>query len=366
MSDEPAIDKLDDFAHPRDCQTLVGQRAAEETFLGSYLGGRFHHAWLVTGPKGVGKASFAYRATKFLLSQEAGSAGGLFGPPETLDVETHHPAVSLINSGAHPGLTVLRRHYDPKGKKFFKNIRVDDVRRLSGFFGMTASDGGWRVVIIDTVDDMNINAANAILKILEEPPAKTVFFLLSNSPAGLLPTVQSRCRRLTLNPLSNEQVQSVIGPLLADQIDARGLASLTLLAEGSPGKAAALYAAGGLDAYYGLLDIFKTYPDYDPDTLHGLADRAAKKDNEALYRVLCELIPWWLSRFVRAASIGLDKISLMEGEADIMQDLLRHHPVPFWVDMWEHTNHLIERADTVNLDKKQVILNFFLSPTIRK
>ena len=364
MSDLPDIDRLEGFPHPRDCTRLLGHETAESHFLETYNSGRFHHAWLITGAKGVGKASFAYRAAKFLLSQD-GAGSTMFGPPDSLDIDPSNPAIHLINASAHPGLSVLKRQYDIKGKKFFKAIRVDDVRRLGSFFGLKASDGGWRVVIIDTVDDMNINAANAILKILEEPPKKTIFFLLSHTPAGLLPTIQSRCRRLPLNPLSSDLTQQIITPY-AQNVSPDDLTILTSLAEGSPGKAAALLNAGGLDAFSGLLAIFGSYPNYDAIKLHGLADLAAKKDSEALYRVLCELFPWWLSRFVRAASIGMDKLPLIAGEAEIMQSLLRVHPIPFWVEIWEKANHLIERADAVNLDKKQVILNLFLSATLKK
>lgn len=363
MSDLPAVDALDGVPHPKDCGTLIGHESAEAEFLDSFNGGRFHHAWLISGVSGLGKASFAYRAAKFLLSQTGGD--GLFGPPDSLDVDPGHQAISLINAGAHPGLTILRRQYDDKGKKFYKNVRIDDVRGLNDFFGMTSSDGGWRVVIVDAADDLNINAANALLKILEEPPKKTIFFLLSHSPAALLPTIRSRCRRLALQPLNSTQVADVVRPLAPD-LDEPSLDALTFIAEGSPGKALALYKAGGLDAFLGILELFNSYPKYDPEKLHGLADLAAKKESEALYRVLCELIPWWLSRFVRTVSMGIEYVSLIEGEAAIMQKLADQQPLSFWVEMWEKTNHLIERADTVNLDRKQVILNLFLMPTLKK
>ncbi len=207
MSDIPVSDRLDGYPHPKETRTLVGQGAAEALFLDSFNSGRFHHAWLVTGVKGVGKATFAYRAAKFLLTQEEG--GNLFGLPDNLDSAADHPALALIQADSHPGLSVLRRRYDPKGKKLFKVIRIDDVRALSTFFGLKSSDGGWRVVIIDTVDDMNVNAANAFLKILEEPPERTIFFLLSHTPAGLLPTIRSRCRQLPLHPLQT-QIKKVL------------------------------------------------------------------------------------------------------------------------------------------------------------
>lgn len=364
MSEIAPVDQLEGLAHPKETLKLVGHEQAEHAFLESFNGGRFHHAWLISGVHGVGKATFAYRAAKFLLSQTA-TGGGLFGPPDALDVDPDEPAVKLILSGAHPGLTVLKRKYDDKGKKYFKNIRIDDVRKLNSFFGMTSTDGGWRVVIVDAADDMNINAANALLKILEEPPKKTIFFLLSHSPAALLPTIKSRCRRLSLNPLSPQANQEVIRNLV-DGADDPSVDVLSYLSEGSPGKAAALHASGGLDAFLGLLELFDSYPNYDPDKLHGLADLAGKKDGEALYRVLCELIPWWLSRFVRHASTGIDDGTLIDGEAAIMQKLIQQRPLSFWVKIWEKVNHLIERADTINLDRKQVILNIFLAPTLKQ
>ncbi|WP_169569132.1 DNA polymerase III subunit delta' [Sneathiella limimaris] len=363
MSDLIDIDRLPGLDHPRDCQSLIGHERAEQEFLDSFNGGRFHHAWLISGIRGVGKASLAYRIAKFLLSQE-GSGGGLFGPPDSLDVSDGHPAISRIKAEAHPGLTVLKRRYDDKGKKYFKNIRIDDVRGLTSFFGMTASDGGWRVVIVDAADDMNVNAANALLKILEEPPAKTVFLLLSHSPAALLPTIKSRCRRLILNPLSQNDVMSVLSRL-DNSIQPTDLEVLALLGEGSPGKAAALHAEGGVPAFQALMSLFAEYPGYDPEQLHGLADQAGRKDGEGLYRVLCELIPWWLSRFVRAASSGFVDTRLLQGEMEIMEHLSSRQPLSFWIEMWEKANTIIERADTVNLDRKQVILNLFLSPTIK-
>ncbi|WP_025898955.1 DNA polymerase III subunit delta' [Sneathiella glossodoripedis] len=363
MSELSPIDQLEGLPHPRETSELIGHQEAENLFLESYNGGRFHHAWLISGVRGVGKATFAYKAARFLLSSAA-SGGGLFGPPDTLDADPQDPALNLILSGAHPGLVTLKRQYDEKGKKYFKNIRVDDVRKLGNFFGMTASDGGWRVVIVDAADDMNVNAANALLKMLEEPPQKTVFLLLSHSPAALLPTIKSRCRRLSLNPLKADDNHKVIRTHFSE-IEAPSVDVLSYLSEGSPGKAAALYAAGGLDAFLGVLELFDSFPEYDPDRLHGLADLAAKKDQEPLYRALCELIPWWLSRFVRHASAGIDEANLIEGEAAIMRRLQQQRPLSFWIKVWEKVNYLIERSDTVNLDRKQVILGIFLTPTLK-
>lgn len=359
MSDLPVSDCLDGFPHPRECARLLGHDGAEKQFLDSFNSGRFHHAWLVTGLKGVGKASFAYRAAKFLLTQD-NDGGGLFGPPDSLNANEDHPALALIRAEAHPGLSVLKRRYDPKGKKIFKVIRIDEVRALSTFFGLRSSDGGWRVVIIDTVDDMNVNAANAFLKILEEPPERTIFFLLSHTPAGLLPTIRSRCRQLPLRPLSASQVREVV-TLNDPDVSQSDLAIADILADGSPGKALSLLKSGGTEVFMAILALFGSYPNFDPGKLHGLADIAGKKDGEATYRILCELFPWWLSRLVRAVSIGFANMPLVEGEQAIMERLIVQHPVDFWIEIWEKSNHLIARADSINLDRKQIVLNLFLS-----
>ncbi|WP_169545527.1 DNA polymerase III subunit delta' [Sneathiella aquimaris] len=363
MSEEPTADALEGFPHPRDSGALIGHHAAETEFLASFNGGRFHHAWLISGKMGIGKASFAYRAARFLLSQE-GSGSGLFGPPDSLDTPADHPAVALMNAGSHPGLAVLRRQYDPKGKKHFKVIRINDVRSLSNFFGLKSSDGGWRVVIVDTVDDMNVSAANAFLKILEEPPARTIFFLLSHTPAGLLPTIRSRCRMLPLKPLEDQDLKTVLTSLSPDLAD-HDLDILAVLAEGSPGQALRLQQAGGTQVFLSMLELFNGYPHFSPDKLHGLADAAGKKGGETLYDVLTTVFPWWISRLVRGISTGFDGTVYVQNETDVMNRLASHQSVAFWIDIWEKSNHLINRAESVNLDRKQVVLDLFLS-TARK
>lgn len=360
MTELPQTDKLDGYSHPKDTSRLIGHEVAEARFLANFQSSRFHHAWLITGARGVGKATFAYRAAKFLLSQQADGGGGLFGPAETLDVPDDDPALALIHAGSHPGLAVLRRQYDTKSKKFSTAIRVDDVRTLSSFFQLTASEGSWRIVIIDPVDDMTPSAANAILKTLEEPPKKSLFLLLSHTPAGLLPTIRSRCRQLALRPLDDAHMRTVLAPhsetLSPDELD-----MLLTLSEGSPGKALHLLEAGGLEIFTGLLDIFKEYPRLDAEKLHALADKSGLKDGETRYRSICEIYPWWLTRFVRAASVEFAGSDLIPGEAEIMKRMVSHHAPSAWVELWEKGNALIKRADSINLDRKQVVLNLFLN-----
>ena len=171
-----------------------------------YTSDRLHHGWLLTGPQGVGKATLAWRIARFLLATPP-AEDGLFGsppPPQTLDIDPEHPVSHRIQALAEPGLAPITRSYDDKGK-LRSQIVVDDIRKLNRFFGLSATDGGRRVVIVDAADDMNVSAANALLKMLEEPPARTTILLISHQPSRLLPTIRSRCRTLRLGPLSPRQ-----------------------------------------------------------------------------------------------------------------------------------------------------------------
>jgi DNA polymerase-3 subunit delta' len=208
----PEADRFLDAPHPRDIERLRGHEAAEAAFLEAYRSGRMHHAWIVSGPAGIGKASLAYRIAKFLAAHPDASAPDvalatdLAVPPET-------GTSRQILAGSFPDLATIRRSWVPERKVLSSEIRVDDVREGTRLFERTAITGGWRVVIIDSVDEMNANAANALLKMLEEPPRHALFLLVSHAPGRLLPTIRSRCRLLRLQPLPVETVAAITADL---------------------------------------------------------------------------------------------------------------------------------------------------------
>src|SRR5215813_4967550 len=202
---------------PRANPDFVGHPLAEQALLRAWRSSRLHHAWLLTGPRGIGKATLAFRFTRYVL---AGGERGLFAEgPDTLEVPPTAPVFRQVASGGHPDLLTIERGYDEKRDRYRTEIVVDDVRELGGFLHLKAAAGGWRVVVIDSVDELNRNAANALLKVLEEPPARALILLVSHAPGRLLPTIRSRCRRLTLGPLDERVMEELLGrhaPALAE------------------------------------------------------------------------------------------------------------------------------------------------------
>ena len=239
-SQEPSdSDRIEGFAHPRETHALLGQEAALGRVTRALRSGRVPSAWLITGAPGIGKATLAYRIARYLLAYGATDQG-----PEDLSVPENHTATRQVAAGSHPGLLVLKRALNSKTGKLMTVLSVDEIRRLAGFFGMTSGAGGWRVAIVDTADDMNDNAANALLKMLEEPPADAMLLLLSNTPGRLLPTIRSRCQRLELRPLDNDTLQKMLARELPES-SSNERAALARLSGGSIGAALTLAAGDG-------------------------------------------------------------------------------------------------------------------------
>jgi len=230
-------DRIEGFAHPRETFALAGQDMALARAARALRAGRPPSAWLITGPPGIGKATLAYRIARYLLAYGATDAG-----PEDLSVAQDNGAVRQVAAQSHPGLLVLKRALNPKTGKLMTVLSVDEIRRLANFFGMTSGAGGWRVAIVDTADDMNDNAANALLKMLEEPPGRAMLLLLSNTPGRLLPTIRSRCQRLELRPLDSATLERALTEHLPDAAER---ASLARLAGGSIGAALTLASGEG-------------------------------------------------------------------------------------------------------------------------
>ncbi|MEQ9518718.1 MAG: DNA polymerase III subunit delta' [Parvibaculum sp.] len=357
MSELPEPDRLGEFRHPRETQTLYGHEEAERLFFDAFMANRLHHAWLITGPKGIGKATLSYRIAKFLLTfpdAEAAAALGMDG----LAIDNSMPAVRQVIAQGHPNLLALRRPVDEKTKKAKTVIPVDEVRKTTSFFGKSAGAGGWRICLVDSADEMNANSANALLKVLEEPPARSLFLLVSHQPGRLLPTIRSRCRVLPLTALDDAAMEHV----LADNgitLPPADLAAVETLAEGSAGRALLLAGGEGLNLYREMVKLLCQMPRMDVVALHTLADKGAKRGEGDQFAVLVELLRDWIARAVRVGAGSAPSPDIVPGEGQAMMRLTGGGSLDRWVEVWEKIGELAGRADALNMDRKLVILNMF-------
>jgi DNA polymerase-3 subunit delta' len=321
--------------------------------------GKLHHAWLLTGPRGIGKATLAWRFARFLL---AGQEGGLFGAPDGLAIAREARGRALVDARSHPDLFHLRRTMHPDTGRIRNEIVVDDVRGLGEFMHMTPAMGRWRVAIVDSADEMNRNAANAVLKILEEPPASAVLLIVAHAPGRLLPTIRSRCRRLALHPLADETVVGLLGDYAA-ATEAAERRALARLAEGSIGRALELASAGSLALYREMVEVLATLPALDMPRLHGFAERFARRGEEANadWRSLNYLFDGWLKTMLREGAVGEGTAPVVPAERGVREKLLAAASLDRWMEAWEKVAHLLSRSDAVNTDRKQTVLVSFLT-----
>ncbi len=306
MTDQPpAPDQAPGAPHPRQTARLFGQDDAQAAFLDAFNADRLHHGWLLGGPRGIGKATLAWRIARFLLATPPVQDDGLFGapePPQSLEIAPDHPVNHRIQAGGEPGLVSITRSMNEKTGRMRDQIVVDDIRRLNRFFGLSATDGGRRVVIVDTADEMNPNAANALLKMLEEPPALTTLLLISHQPSQLLPTIRSRCRTLRLSLLDGDDMQAA---LAATGVELQGNAAhLAALAAGSVGDALRLTNQGGLQIYAELIAILNTLPRLDRARALALANASAQRGARDKFELLLNLIDVALARLARTGATG--------------------------------------------------------------
>src|SRR5947208_5007355 len=244
--------------HPRETSILAGHREAEAALLNAYRSGRIPHAWLIGGPQGIGKATLAYRMARFVLAHRNPAASDVQSA-ETLWVDPSEPVARHVAAGAHGGLLALERTLNDRGV-MRTVITVDETRETISFFGSTAAVEGWRICIVDTVDELNPNAANALLKVLEEPPHQSLFLLVSHAPARVLPTIQSRCRKLPLRPLAVDDVIRAAARAANIAIDDPALAEAAEAAEGSVARAMTLLGGDALKIYQRTADMLAAQP----------------------------------------------------------------------------------------------------------
>ncbi len=356
----PGADQAPGCTHPRRAAQLFGHREAERRLARSLNGGTLPHALILGGPAGVGKATLAYRLAKAVLAPEARTGA------DDLATDHEHPAIRRVLSEGHGDLLVLRRASDEASGKVKAQIPVDAVRRLHGFFGHHASEGGWRVAMIDKADDLNRNAANALLKILEEPPERSLLVLLADAPSRLLPTIRSRCRRVTLSPLDAAGLTGVLRAQGIEVPDGRG-DLVARLAGGSPGAAAALLQGDVLALYEDLAALILDLPRGDTARFHAFADRVGGPADDTGFTWAMALMERMVQRLIRVAATGAAGPEDGADEAEALGRLAALRPLDAWLEAWDKIAETFRAGVPLNLDRRQMILSalFTLQATAR-
>ena len=318
---------------PRANPALFGHAEAEAVMAGAAGAGRVHHAWLITGPAGVGKATLSFRFARMLL------AGG------ALPNDPASPVFRRVAAATHADLLTVERAWDEKRKRMRADIVVDDVRAVADFLRLTPAEGGWRVVVVDGAEHLNRNAANALLKVLEEPPPRAVLLLACAAPGRLLPTIRSRCRRLRLAPLGPVAMDAALGRVMPDA-DPASRSRVAALADGSPGRAMALAEEGGV-AISGLVtEVLGQAPGISVVRSYEVADRLAR--SEGGFGTFMGLLHEAVGQAVRDAARGR--------EAAGQQRWLGARPLAEWSEVWHALGRLRDETERFNLDKRQAIV----------
>lgn len=358
MNDIPQSDRLGDFLHPRENEKLFGHQSAETRILEGIASAKLHHAYIISGPSGIGKATLAYRIARFLFANPPGTVR----EQTSLHVPADDPVFRRVASGGHADLLTLRRPYDEKTKKFKRDLTVEEMRRIGPFFGKKAAEGGWRVAIVDTADDMNIAAANAILKTLEEPPDNALIMLIANAPGRLLPTIRSRCQSLALHPLGGSDVKQAIQAVQAGDplaLSEEEIAAVGALAQGSVGRALELAGSGGFAHYQALSEVLFELPRLNVKKLDALAGQFAGVKGAPAWPVFRGLFLDMLTRLAKTAATGEAGPEVLEGESAAILGLANRIGPVRLVELWEEASNLFERTDAVNLDRRHAIMSMF-------
>jgi DNA polymerase-3 subunit delta' len=323
---------------PRETAALFGHIQAEQALLASYKGGRVPHAWLIGGPPGIGKATLAYRFARFALANPEAAAPGVQSAT-SLAVDAENPVARRIAAQAQGDLLVLERVVNEQTGKLYTVIRVDDVRRTVSFFGSTAGEGGWRIAIVDAVDDLQREGANALLKVLEEPPARTILLLISHAPGRELPTIRSRCRRLLLRPLGERDLAQALAAATSRAPDDPGVQEAARAADGSVGRAVTLLDETARALRQRVLDLIAQVPEPDPRALHALGDALAGTDPRPLATFM-DLVNGWLSAQIAGGAGALPQMARV-------------------AETWEQVNKAAREAETYNLERKPLVFAVF-------
>ncbi|MFI5410589.1 DNA polymerase III subunit delta' [Kaistia sp. UC242_56] len=335
-------DAIEGWPLPEEQTEWHGDPAVERLMVEAYRGGRMHHAWMIGGPRGIGKATLAYRFARFALTYPDPARAP---DAETLAVPSDSPAAGKIAARSHPNILTLSRPWDEQGKRFKASLTIDEIRRTIPFFGSTAGEAGWRIAIVDSADDMNPNAANALLKILEEPPKRSLFLVVSHAPGRLLPTIRSRCRRLDLPSLAVPAIEEALRRHSDADADIRRFAA-------EAGQGSLRRAIGFLDEDAAAMGrafsrVVARFPQFDGPLAHGLGDLVAQRGADEAFANFVDLVFAWLNRRARG---------LPEPDGSPIPESVAATPLATWAEVWEKLRQSSAEVEALNLDRKQFVL----------
>ncbi|MBG77709.1 MAG: hypothetical protein CL570_01585 [Alphaproteobacteria bacterium] len=349
----------------REMQFCLAHDAQEQQCLKMLAEGKMPHALLLTGVKGIGKATFAHRLAKHLLANDAAkpdpNQDALFGDdapaaaPQNMDVSPDNKAVRLYLNGAHPDCKTVERAYDDAKNKYKDAVDVGEIRKIAPFLRMAASDGGWRIVIIDDADTMNRSAQNALLKVLEEPPKKTLIILVAHRPGRLIATIHSRVQRIAFSPLSSDDLHQLLN-MAEDKPDDTQIVPLISMAQGSIGQALELWEQGGIDSLATVVDLLATYPRFDWVSLHKKIDPLTRAGQDQAYRLFQAILCRIFCDMTSAKARGNALPEYLQGHAaatKIQTEKSLQNLVSLSGALQDH----FDRSNFANLDKKQTLLH---------
>jgi len=332
-----ANDDGGEVRHPRETAVLFGHASAEAALLAAYRSDRIPHAFLIAGPKGIGKATLAYRTARFVLAHPDPAAREVKAA-SSLAVAADNPIARRIAAQGQPDLLIIERTLNDKGV-LHKQIAVDDIRRTVTFFGSTAREGGWRVAIVDAVDELNVSGANALLKVLEEPPQRALILLVSHSASRVPATLRSRCRILTLRPLMADEVAAAVAAATDGQANDPEVVAAAAAADGSVSRALALLDGDALELRQQALELLDRLPAVDSRALHALGEAIAGTDPLPLAAFL-DIVNVWLSQRLGREQGGIDRLARL-AEAS------------------ERINIAARETEIYNLERKPLVFSVF-------
>ena len=350
---------------PQESSLFIGHEDIEKQFLAFWGEKRVPHAVILAGPEGIGKATFAFRLARFLLKNpdKSSEPAGLFGEslpsarPTSLDIPADDNIFKQVASQGHPDLRFVARLFDEQKGKMQTELSVKEIRKIPEFLSMTSSVvGGWRVVIVDDADTMSISSQNAILKILEEPPAQTILILITRSVNALLPTIRSRSRVVTMNSLPLDKFSDLLKRVNPD-LTKPDIDTLYGISRGSAGQGIRLLAEGGLEAIGKLMALFEKWPEVDWVEIHKLSDTISRPGQESSLRTLEDILCWITENFVRTGAVGGKLPGILDN--DVLTRLQRYYPLADWIEICEKLKAHFRMIEDSSLDRRHAIPGAF-------